>query len=83
MASRNISNEIICKHSKDCSSYSVWVGDGKNSKCRNCKNNEYQDPKKDYYEANTSTKIANVIITVFVLGFLIWVGYWLCQISVS
>lgn len=83
MASRNISNEIICKHSKDCSSYSVWVGDGKNSKCRNCKNNEYQDPKKDYYEADTPTNIANVIVTVFILGFLIWFGYWLCQIPVS
>lgn len=86
MASRNIHNEIICKHSKDCSSYSVWVGDGKSSKCKHCKNNQYKDPqslKNDYYKADTPTKIVNVITTILVLGILIWFGYWLCQTPIS
>lgn len=86
MASRNIDREIICEHKKECKSYSVWIGDGKNSKCRNCKNNQYQDPKDlktDYYKADTPTKIANAIGIMVILGFLLWFGYWLFQTPIS
>lgn len=77
MSSKNISSEIVCKYKNECSSYSIWVGDGKNSKCKNCKNNEYQELKKeDYYKANTPTKIANAVTIVLVLGGLTWFGYW-------
>ena len=47
MAITNVSNRIKCEHSKECSSYSCWIGDGKSSKCFGCKNNKYQDPEKN------------------------------------
>ena len=86
MATKNIDREIICEHKKECRSYSVWVGDGRNSKCRSCMNNQYKDPesiKIDYYKANASTKIGNVIVTLMALGVLLWFGYWVFNISVS
>ena len=51
MASRSIAREIKCEHSNECKSYSAWIGDGKFSKCVNCRNNKYQNPermKKDF-----------------------------------
>lgn len=74
MASRNIAREIKCEHAKECSSYSSWVGDGKSSKCVNCRNNKYQDPekmKKDFYEANAETWLINTIIKIVIVGALI------------
>ena len=74
MASANVSNRIKCEHSKECSSYSCWIGNGKSSKCFGCKNNKYQDPekmKKDFYEADAETWMINTITTIVIIGVLI------------
>ena len=58
MASRSIAKEIKCEHSNECKSYSAWIGDGKFSKCVNCKNNKYQNPermKEDFYKPDAET----------------------------
>ena len=69
MASRSIKKEIKCEYSNECKSYSAWIGDGKRSKCLNCRNNKYQDPeevKKDFYKADAETWLINTI-TIFVI----------------
>ena len=70
MASTNVSNRIKCEHSKECSSYSCWIGNGKSSKCFRCKNNKYQDPgtKKDFYEADAETWMIDTITTIVIIG---------------
>lgn len=70
MASRSIAREIKCEHSNECRSYSAWIGDGKSSKCVNCRNNKYQDPektKKDFYEANAETWLIHTITKIVIV----------------
>lgn len=71
MASRNIAREIKCEYSKECSSYSCWIGDGKYSKCFGCKNNKYQVPeevKKDFYKADDETWLIDTITKIVIIG---------------
>ena len=74
MASRSIVREIKCEHAKECRSYSVWIGDGKFSKCVNCRNNKYQNPermKEDFYEPDTETWLINTITKIAIVCALI------------
>lgn len=61
MIIKNIRDEIVCEHIDRCKSYSVWS----NGKCRFCRNNKYENPKKDYYKAPLGGDIAMIIAVLF------------------
>lgn len=76
MATKNIREEIICEHAKECKSYSARIGDGRINRCVNCKNNKYvhpEDLKKDYYKPTTSSLIVDVITTTIAVGVIIMI----------
>ena len=78
MARRNINDEIVCEHKKECKSFSAWIGDGKCSKCTSCKNNKYRSPdslKQDYYKPDPIVKFVEAMVGLIFLSFVVWFMY--------
>lgn len=76
MATHNIKDKIICIYKEECSSYSIWVGDGKHSDCISCRNNAYKEyKKKNFYKPKVSTVISMMILGSILFGGLLWSFY--------